>query len=469
MSSYQAGLCLSCGAPFSPSLDDVDFFSQRGNRCVLFLHREFRANLTLQRTYVSDTLKFTGKPHNSHIFHDAHHIRAIRFMAQHHAHDAALTWPVTVPPSPREILPNAQNGPIAFYLHPKGEARGPGVAVWARPLAHSRLDFRPLLTYIRAVAIRHPNRNRLFAGQNLDQTYSICEGCNALMTQEANMRYHLGITNTANQNSRGCIIPPRSIRVRPAEPGAFHIDNAYGNWTFDMTTPPVYHPNLTASDALTPHVAYYLHMCLPFFAGVHHFRLPGSDRAARNLYLELSWVVLEIACLVTLLEEGRRYGGGKPSHGPHQNLGVLDFYVSYFLWRLLEFEFTERINRSGLDFVQWHQKYYWEAIHCSALFPRNTGTSGIIGYLAYGNPQQPSRLLLQDICARLMRVYTGDLRGLILFVTGHIGLPPEIQDYFLPLQAMRELRNRSHHRVRPSRSDHLKIPRFHSRHFSFNS
>jgi hypothetical protein len=209
---------------------------------------------------------------------------------------------------------------------------------------------------------------------------------------------------------------------------------------------------MTPSDALTPHVAYYLHMCLPFpppGGGPAAFAIHGSGIAAKWLYLELSWVILEIACIATLIEEGKRYNA-KPSHGPHQHLGVLDFYVSYFIWRLLEFEYTERVRLIGLDFIQWHQKYYWDAIHCRALFPRDIARGGLIGYLAYGTLQQPSRMLLQDICARLMRLYTGELNNLVLFVTGQRGLPVEIQDYFLPLASMRELSIRSNNQVPPS-------------------
>ena len=106
-----------------------------------------------------------------------------------------------------------------------------------------------------------------------------------------------------------------------------------------------------------------------------------------------------------------------------------------------------QVRQTGLDFIQWHQKYYWEAVHCKALFPPNSACN-FIGFLAYGTTQQASRTFLQDICTRLMRLYTGELNPLIQFIAGRPGLPPEVQDYFLPLRTMRELRNRSNLRVR---------------------
>jgi hypothetical protein len=217
------------------------------------------------------------------------------------------------------------------------------VAIWDPPLV--RLDYRALLRHVLATSAAHGNRDGLL-GQNLKEMHAICAGCNFIMTQEANMNYHLGISSAALQNPFGGVIQNQGIRERPADKVGYNLAHAYGNWQIDMTPNVEEHfPTQTPQDSLTPHVAYYLHMCLPQIppGGIDPFQVPGSGQAARRLYIELSWVILAIACVATLFEEGKRYGDGRQSHGPQQHLGVLDFYISYFIWRLVEFDHTEQV------------------------------------------------------------------------------------------------------------------------------
>jgi hypothetical protein len=123
--------------------------------------------------------------------------------------------------------------------------------------------------------------------------------------------------------------------------------------------------------------------------------------------------------------------------------------VSYFVFRLMQFEHGLLVRRAGLDFVQWHQKYYWDALNCKGLFPVELATS-LLGARVYSSVAQPSRDLLEDICGGLMNLYTTDLQPLIMFVTDQrAGLPLEVTAYFLPLPAMRELKARSGRQVRP--------------------
>ena len=168
----------------------------------------------------------------------------------------------------------------------------------------------------------------------------------------------------------------------------------------------------------------------------------------RSLYLHLSWIILEIACLATLRDLGKLYDPvGARSHGPQQHSGALDIYVSYFIYRLMQFQYGEHVEREGLDFVQWHQKYYWDAINCKALFPRNRITR-LIADRVYTTVMQGSKPLVQEICQGLIRLYVDDLDSLVSFVTNQpYDLPMEIRSYFLPLPAMRELRRRSARQV----------------------
>ena len=166
------------------------------------------------------------------------------------------------------------------------------------------------------------------------------------------------------------------------------------------------------------------------------------------------------------------------SHGMHQHLGALDLYVSFFLWRLVQFEFGARVS-AVLDFVQWHQKYYWDAIDCKAMFKRNH-SHDIIGRFVYGTTNQPGRALVESICKNLIRfpfprsripayfeisieravrrlfvcvgssrgaffcrLYSGKLRHMIGLVAGLAGVPPQVKSYFVPLETIRALRLRS--------------------------
>lgn len=173
--------------------------------------------------------------------------------------------------------------------------------------------------------------------------------------------------------------------------------------------------------------------------------LKGSEETARCAYLELSWLMMEIACLASLLMEGKSRDK-KLSHGLHQHYGVVDLYASYFLWRLLKFEHPKAIQTSGLDFTQWHQKYYCVAIGCRGLGLNHSGP--ILGTQAFGATQTSTKLLLEGICANLIDLYTGALQPLVMLVTNTLPSPLTKEQqcavrYFLPLRHMKTLRTLS--------------------------
>jgi hypothetical protein len=173
--------------------------------------------------------------------------------------------------------------------------------------------------------------------------------------------------------------------------------------------------------------------------------LTGSEVTARCAYLELSWLMMEIACLASLLMEGKSRDK-KLSHGMHQHYGVVDLYASYFLWRLLKFEHPKAIQTSGLDFTQWHQKYYCVAIGCRGLGLNHSGP--ILGTQAFGATQTSTKLLLEGICANLIDLYTGALEPLVMLVTNTLPSPLTKEQqcavrYFLPLRHMKTLRTLS--------------------------
>lgn len=438
----QCGLCLSCGAPFLPSATELASFGRQGNQSILYLNAECDVNRELRQKFEKPV--YASPKQAAHVFHESHHATAVDFMCNHHTGDSGLAWPAA------GAIP-AQNGPFAFNKAPRGENdRGSSLAVWAPPAAADRLAYTPLLNHIVAVA-NHPAvpaRDGVWRA-GLDERYLTCLACNSIMTQQSNMAYTLGYTTTGRKNPHGCAISGRPIKITSAVINGRALVNAYGHWTVRHNAPRVDHPTLDASDSAAPHVAYYLHMCLPLIdaAQPDPFNVPRSGQAARKLYIELSWIVLEIASLANLIEEGKRYSvGGKLSHGMQQHLGALDFYVSYFLFRLCQFEHKEAMSQRGVNFIQWHQKYYWDAVNCPDLFPRGTD---LIGTRVYANTSVDARTLLQDIASGLMTLYTVDLRQFVQFVVGEIGaLPIGITSYFLPPAALRVLKRRERLQVR---------------------
>jgi hypothetical protein len=444
MSAHQCGLCLSCGVPFFPDVENVQFFNRQGNLSVVFLNTEYVNNPDIRRLYT--TPRFATEIDRAHMFHQSHHAAAIQYMCSRHRDDADVGGALGV----NQVVPDQRNAPLLYYHAPTSQImRGAEAACWGRPNRRQRLNMRPLLGAVMRAA-DPTNGNMRPVAQNLDLMYSTCKGCNSIMTQQANFKYLLGCGVAGRSNPHGGIIENQPITQYSMNQHRQPLENAYGHWTRAANPPPVVHPDMTASDSVTPHVAYYLHLCLPFKRqGQAHdaFRTNIASqqvrRSAKTLYVEQCWLILEIAALATLLEEGHvTRANPMLAHGRHQHYGVLDLYVSFFLWRLIEFEHGGALQNFGLDFVQWHQKYYWEAMNCKHLFRPNQ-RHGILGQHMYGTTAVSARTLVVQICRQLMRHYNGKLRPLIQFLIRAPNVPPDVEDFFVQPRVLRELRNLS--------------------------
>ena len=443
MSAHQCGLCLSCGAPFFPDVENVQFFNRNGNLSVVYLNTEYVNNADIRRLYT--TPRFATRIDQAHVFHESHHAVAIRYMCVRHSDDADVGMLL----APNQQVPDQPNAPLLYYHAPKSEnARGAEAACWRRPARRRRLNMRPLLNLVLRAA-DPANASMRPVAQNLDQMYGTCVGCNLIMTQQANFKYLLGCGVAGRSNVHGGIIDDQPIAQYRMNIHRHALENAYGHWTRGAPNLSV-HPALAAGDSLTSHVAYYLHLCLPykpvaqprdeFGARILNRRVRKS---ARTLYIEQCWLILEIAALATLLEEGHvTRANPMLAHGRHQHYGVLDLYVSFFLWRLIEFQHGGALQNFGLDFVQWHQKYYWEAMNCVHIFPRNQ-QRGILGQRMYGTTAIPARALVEQICKRLVHHYLNRLRPLVLFLTRAPNIPPDVEDFFVHPRVLRDLRNLS--------------------------
>ena len=446
MARVQCGLCLSCGAPFLPKSKEVSFFNRRGNLSILYINNKFMESRELQNAYLDP--KYSDEVHNSHIFHDSHHGPAIDYMCNHHTKDSRPEWPDPID----SAIPNL-NGPLAYYTNPSGSS-GAELAVWDRPPKNTRIDFSPLLEHMKSFGQSRDRDTR--RRQDLTVTYPMCKACNSIMTGLAKTRYLIGFSSAANKNTRGCVIRQGSTPIScvSADPnGVTVLGQAYGQWKCrgDPASDAVRRPTRQGTeDPVSPHVAYYLHMCLPYISKNGPFRnidpftqgvLRGSARTARNLYIELSWIILMIGCVCSLMVDGKSYGENQ-SHGIQQHYGVLDIYVSYFIWRLMEFDYKERLSRVGLDFVHWHQKYFWEAINCPAFLGRGLVT---VGLDACPSTETDARSIFENICRELMTLYSHKLSPLIRFVTGNLPSPMDevhlyVSNYFVSSDALKNLK-----------------------------
>lgn len=448
MSDQQCGLCLSCGAPFLPEIDQVDFFNREGNLSVLFLNTQFKQNPDIQRMY--DFPKLCSQRQASHMIHEAYHQTALDYMCNRHTNDSDVginpLAPAVVLPAAFQI-PRVANAPFLYY-HVASTRAGPQAATWVRPTAINRINFADLMTWL-ARASRTVTARPV--AQSLKQVYDICQGCNALMTQKSHFRFILGLRGAGGKNSRGIVLPGPVLQQYNVTPHGAPLERGYGRWRIANNPNMTHSPLLAKSDSEAPCIAYYLHMCLPFQAAQNNDPFAAVSQPLRNsgraLYLQLCWIMLEIACLATLLQEGTVTKGRnvKKSHGMHQHRGVLDLYVSYFFWKMIQFEFGLLVNRVGMNFVQWHQKYYCDAKNCPGLLDR-PAAAGIIGRLMFAHSDVGGRALLRQICRRLVDFYQVELAPLVVHVCGQVYPAPPgptVHQYFLPVRVAAVLGDRS--------------------------
>lgn len=442
--SDQCGLCLSCGVPFLPDVSKIELFNRAGVLSVMFLNNEYSRTAEITQLYESP--KFASEKHLAHLFHDSHHGVAIKYMCDLHDDDEDVG--VGFVPAHNALIPAGQlNAPFLYFKTPTSKNfKGPQAAMWARPRQDQRLNLRPLCIYLRAAANL---QQTIPVGHNLGATVSTCMGCNMIMTQQADIRYLLGYKTVGQRNTNTPVIEERPIHQYTANAHQATLDQAYGVWTIvNPPAVPVARPAMDDADSDSPHVAYYLHKCLPFKAAARDWfasaiTRPAMRASVRRLYVEQSWLLLEIAAVATLVERGKvTEPGGRLSHGLHQHFGVLDLYVSFFLFRLIEFKHGRALRRTGVDFVQWHQKYYCEALNCRGLFTDHQNR-GVMAQRMYSTTDQNTKELIEQLCGRMLAHLNGRLEPLVLHITGGVNVPRPIERFFVPTGMLRTLRNKS--------------------------
>ena len=102
-----------------------------------------------------------------------------------------------------------------------------------------------------------------------------------------------------------------------------------------------------------------------------------------------------------------------------------------------------QVTQAGLDFVQWHQKYFSDARNCPGLFSdAERGT--ITGLLVVNNTDRPAKELVEDIGRMLMRVYRTKVSKIVKFLIADLThVPATVSEYFVPVPVIRILKNKS--------------------------
>ena len=445
----QCGLCLSCGAPFAPKDGGVGLYARRGNLSILYIEDKCNTNSVLMEAY--DKPCFINLREASHMIHGSHHEAALDYMCHHHKTDEGPMKPV-----PGAVLPLV-GGPFPYYRSCTEKEKG-FVAAWDQPPADARVDLDPLWKYI--VGNDNTCEQWVRDGKlrsDINVKHPICKSCNALMTQLSYMRYIVGFCSNAARNDNGSVIK-ESFRGISSYQANKHkagpdLKNAYGRWKVTPTemTKEIKYPTRTSTDdPEAPHIAHYLHLCQPFqatatddpFAKDAWLISCNSVEAGRTMYFQQAWVLLVIVCVATQLEKGAVIAPHRQTHGQHQHYGVLDLYVSYFFWNLCKYNYARELLTSGMNFVQWHQKYFWFATELPGLRARDLP---IVGLACYTTVDAGARDLLHDVCKRLMDLYYNDLQPLVKFVTNRFASPITeaeyfAKHYFIPLEAMRTLK-----------------------------
>ena len=260
-----------------------------------------------------ETPTFCAKEEYSHIFHVSHHQHAVRVICEDRLTRDALLF---------ANLKTDDDGWFPFTQHPKGAKPHNHVAEFPETTEDNELIHSELLEFIPDL----PDGD--VGAQDYEQQALCCVDCNRVMTMEFWFRYHLYGTN-GNR-----LIPVDDVEVKNINANG-HLLSGWKHWTHPTSGPWRYPHEVyeRKDDMMTAMVGYYLHLCIP----------AGVQKTPRyKLYVAMSWVILEVTCLVSELVKGSRDAEDRrvriKRNKPKKNvLGCIELYLSYMAWRLLGF------------------------------------------------------------------------------------------------------------------------------------
>lgn len=421
MNPQQYGLCLCCGAPFAPLVDDIIQFDKLGSISLLYFERDVRESELIQQRMNRGTIPhFCNRKQAAHMLHVSHHQQAVKFLITHHKIN---NDPIT----PQEKFP--------FFQAPS-TARRPFLATWGPRPNQDRVNMSPLWQLLTTFD-PPPNQPTLPLSLEYNLTVDTCQDCNMVMTMQFWYRYHLYTSTRLNPHR---IISNSPITVYTANiHGHNNLDNA-NHWTvlriigINRTFPePVYSKT---HDYASAYIAYFLHLCLPANLpvlpappGIPH----DNEIAKRGMFTRLCWIIMQITCLVCEYKRGAQ-DKGKFNVTSKSILGAIELYISQFAWFVSCYKDPAL---QGLTFIRWHQYYFCDL--ASWVF---TETGFLLAdKVIPTNFTDTSKNLVQHVCHHTTKLYNRYFNMLsnIICRRNTQTIPGYVKEHFLSTNEMRRL------------------------------
>ena len=376
-------LCLSCGAPFLPDVNDVLGEHNVATLSMLYFERAVRKKPEMRDRYISKTSTphFCTVKQNGHIVHKSYHEPAMRFVVQKH-------------PDNKEVKH------MPFEVRPTS-AKNAGV--W-----HAKWDRRPAASQKQRIVLgdlgKYMEESYLKAhltdidDLDLTETVPVCHDCNSMMTMKSRFLHLL----CQDENP---LVPLESITVSKTD--AFDRDNT---WKFPSKTEDA----VKDSDLLTPLLAYYMQLCFPEDSKIKANEKNSRRRVFFQTHAVLAWTVLQIACLV----REYRYGSldekdGRFRTSPKTLFGLVEFYTAYYGYVLSKFLYD--YFSANIDFKKWHQMYIWD-VPGSPTY-ETLGTQSLFNDVMPAQDIIDPKLMVQDIAQRLLTCYKHHMEPLAVVIS----------------------------------------------------
>lgn len=328
MNEKQFGLCLCCGAPWLPSLENMIQKNCKSSMALLYFEHETRNCKELQ-----EMLTATKQPHFCQTSHKAHMIHQ-----SHHAH--------AVKSAIEKMCTNNRIKSFECTMNPTGKNPRKYQASWDKGLR--RVDLTVLYQFIMHETRFSITNEPPEMSHQYNMTVDTCVDCNMCMTMRFWYRYHL-YTNIKTNPER--LIPSNAISI--THPPS-RIKNLYPKDEFK-----------SEDDYFTAYLAYYLQACLPDRLTKPDNKMPPKVfTLARQVYIKLCWVVLQTTCLICEYKLGAE-NSGKLNQNPKSILGAIELYLSYFGWVIACFQDCQMQHM--LNFNTWHQLYFWDITYTQPL------------------------------------------------------------------------------------------------------
>ena len=376
-------LCLSCGTPFLPDVNDVLGTHNVATLSMLYFERAVRKKPEMRDKYISKTSTphFCTEKQNGHIIHKSYHEPAVRFVVREHPNNDIVKQ------MKFDIRPTSVKNAKTMY------------AKWnRRPTASQkqRIVLGELSKYMEEGYMKAQSTD--IDDLDLSETVPVCHDCNSVMTMKSRFAYLL----SQDENP---LVPLHAITV--SESDTFNRPS-----TLDVLLKT--DVGTRETDFLTPLLAYYMHLCFPEDSVIRANEINSRRKVFFQTHAVLAWTVLQITCLV----REYRYGSlddkdGKFRTAPKTLFGLVELYAAYYGYVLSKFLYDH--FSANIDFKKWHQMYIWD-IPGSPIYEK-MGTRSIFDDVMPAQNIIDPKLQVQDIAQRLLVCYRIHMEPLAVMIS----------------------------------------------------